>query len=247
MTQPEEGNVPVLDDVLTKAPEELSEQELNFLKENEANLDDEQKQLFGLDKIKAKQEERKEEVTPKSRYEEDEEEDDEDGDKKKSKSKDSEDEEEDDEFDEDSMTTNEIKMAKQIKRLEKALDKTLSGNEKKMSRADRETKEMRDRLEVREFVTENPNLKDLAPIAMKFLKHPAYSNVPVDFIFKALDYDNAMKRGAEVDRKATEANKQTKNNGNSAPAVNNSGKKTASQIASMSFAEFADYKRQQGI
>lgn len=58
--------------------------------------------------------------------------------------------------------------------------------------------------EIRNFLSDPKNevFKGQEANIRKYMAHPAYKGVPVDMIAKALDYENAMKRGARIEREA---------------------------------------------
>ena len=56
--------------------------------------------------------------------------------------------------------------------------------------------------EVDDYIRVNPDSAAHRAKLIRYAKHPAYSQVPIEFIAKGLDSDNAEKRGAEQERNA---------------------------------------------
>lgn len=66
------------------------------------------------------------------------------------------------------------------------------------------------RAEIREFLRDNPDFKKYGPKLEKFAFHPAYSNVPIDFVAKALAFEEAEKIGAKKGKEADLEAEKTK-------------------------------------
>lgn len=79
--------------------------------------------------------------------------------------------------------------------------------EKKMSPILDTFRSQTDETELKDFLSnpDNSHFKRYEKLAKKYMEHPAYAGIPVEMVFQALDYKNALQRGAEkkqiVDKK----------------------------------------------
>ena len=100
-------------------------------------------------------------------------------------------------------------------------------------------------MEVKEFVKDNPEYEDLKPSLEKFIEHPAYKKVPVDFIAKALGSDRAEKIGAERAAKAQKQSQMSQVGGHPAKPKQNQPKDWLSTSNEEFEKELAKVKRGQ--
>jgi len=64
--------------------------------------------------------------------------------------------------------------------------------------------------ELRDFLNGNPDFKKYEKKLEKFSEHSAYQNVPIDFIVRALAFEDAQKIGAQKGKEAEEEAERTK-------------------------------------
>jgi len=96
--------------------------------------------------------------------------------------------------------------------------------------------EQADDMAVKNHLSENPNHKKYEGIARKYLKDPAYKNVPVEMIFNHLSYSAAKKAGAKEALAAERAAKENRLSGNSFRKPDG-GKKSFSDLSDKDFEE----------
>lgn len=103
-----------------------------------------------------------------------------------------------------SQTTEESGESEDEKKFFNKLDSII---ERKVSPILDTFKSQTDDSELKDFLSkpDNSHFKRYEKVAKKYIEHPAYAGVPIDMIFRALDYHNALQRGAEkkqvVDKK----------------------------------------------
>lgn len=81
----------------------------------------------------------------------------------------------------------------------KAIQKMI---ESKTVEQNKEVQKLNNDIAVGEFITDNPEFNKYKAAIKKYVHHPAYKNVPIDVVAKALAYDDAQAMGAEKERKA---------------------------------------------
>jgi len=64
--------------------------------------------------------------------------------------------------------------------------------------------------ELRNFLSGNSDFKKYGKKLEKFSEHPAYQNIPIDFIARALAFEDAQKIGAQKGKEAEEEAERTK-------------------------------------
>lgn len=83
--------------------------------------------------------------------------------------------------------------------------------EKQTASVKNRIQETQDRLEVDNYVSENPQFKKYKPVILKHMKHPAYSKIPVKNIAAMVASNDLMKMGAQAEREAQAKADATKN------------------------------------
>lgn len=67
--------------------------------------------------------------------------------------------------------------------------------------------------EYKDFLRDNPDFSKYGKRLGKFAQHPAYQNIPIEFIAKALAFEDAEKIGAKKGKEAEEEARKTKTGG----------------------------------
>lgn len=177
-----------LEDVVGLPPTDLSEDQTKFLKENADNLTDEQKETFKEVLIEKEEKIDPEKFEPEIRA------------PKKEKKLDPKDQDDDEEIDPDDEKT----IGKVVK---KALDP--------VNEVLKEVQVLKDQTEIDGFIRENPEFNKYRGVALKYLAHPDYSNIPVKNIMAIVSANDMQKLGAQKERDAANKSKDTKGgNGN---------------------------------
>jgi len=179
----------VLEEVVEVAPGELSEEQTTFIKENAEGLTDEQKETF-KEVLEAEEEEEKEidleKVTPESRE----------GEPEPPKPDVKPDEEED--------------VAPED---EEAIGKVVDKRIEPITKALGEVQKIKDQAEVDSFIRVKPEFEKYRAVALKYMAHPAYKNVPVNNIMSIVAGKDLQKLGAQKERDAKKKADDTKSPG----------------------------------
>jgi len=109
-----------------------------------------------------------------------------------------EDEDEDDDLDPDDKKT-----------ISKVIDKRLSPVEQQIQRQN-------DEIEINNYLVENPEMSKYKPVMLKYLQHPAYSNIPVKNIAAMVASKDMQKLGAKKEREASRKANETRQRGSQA-------------------------------
>ena len=195
-----EGDTPeiTLETVVEVAPEELSDEQKNFLQEHQEELDDTQKETY-KEVLEKKEEEEidLEKVEVETR-----------GGKKKEeaggKGKGEDEEGEDEEIDPDDEKT-----------IGKVVKKQLSGVTAQLEKVQKLT----DEAEVTAFIQAKPEYGQYRGVILKYLAHPDYKNIPVHNIAAIVAAKDLQKIGAQKERKAAQKAKDTQGGGSTARKV----------------------------
>lgn len=75
-----------------------------------------------------------------------------------------------------------------------------------------ELQKMKDEAEVSSYIADNPQLKPYRAAILKYMSHPAYSNIPVKNIAAIVAADKLIKIGAQKEREAQEKVRETQVN-----------------------------------
>ena len=169
-----------LENVVETPIEELKDEQKTFIQEHAEELTDEQKETY-----KAVLEEKKEEgepeiPDPETRTPAEI--------KKAKKGKEEEDEDEGEDEDEEITPEDE-------KTISKIIDKKTSGVLSKLQKIENQT-------DVDAFINSKPEFGKYRSAALKYMEHPAYSNIPVHNIMAIVASKDLQKIGAEKERKA---------------------------------------------
>lgn len=182
----EENTELKLEEVTIVAPEELTEDQTNFLKENTEKLTDEQKETY-KDAIKKEDEViDPEKIIPETRTKEEKKEDD------KEKKKDGEEDDEDIDPEDD-----------------KTIGKIVDRKMKVVSDQLKDIQGIKDEREVDSFIASKPEFGKYKPAIMKYLQHPAYKNIPVYNIASIVASKDLQAMGAQKERDAQKKTKDT--------------------------------------
>lgn len=111
--------------------------------------------------------------------------------------------------------------------------------DKKLAAVGGTTQEIKDTLEVDNYLADKPELKKYKPAILKYMKDDAYKNVPVRFIAAGLASNELMKLGAKAEREAQIKADSTKTKGN--PVRRQAGARDWTKVSSE---EFEAHKRQ---
>lgn len=111
-------------------------------------------------------------------------------------------------------------------------------DEEKVS-ANKEIQELRNAVAVGEFVRNNPEFGEYETAVAKYSQHPAFTNVPIDMIAKALAFDDAQAMGAKKEREAQVKVAETKS-----PGTTVRKKSAGKDISKMSNKEFEKHVAQ---
>lgn len=191
-TEGQEGEASelTLESVDTFDVDNLSEDQTKFLEEHKGELTPEQQEKYGV-KAEAKEEEVPEDLEPETR-----------GGKPKEEKKGKETKEDegdpDDEIDPDD---------------EKMVSKVLKKNLGPVTEALEKMQSIQDQNEVNAFIRQNPTYAKFENVALKYMAHPAYKNIPVKNIMAIVSSDSAQKMGAQKEREAAAKAKETQNGG----------------------------------
>lgn len=85
--------------------------------------------------------------------------------------------------------------------------------EKQTASVKQRLQETQDRVEVDEYVADNPQFSKYKPVILKHMKHPAYSKIPVKNIAAMVASEDLMKMGAKAEREAQSKADSTKTKG----------------------------------
>jgi len=177
-----------IENVIELSPDQLSDDQKAFIKDNVGELTDEQKETF-KEVIEAEKE--PEDIDPKkvkikTRTPEP---------KKKGEPEPTGD---DDEVDPEDKKT-----------ISKIVDDKLTDFTGKLD----EVQKVKDQQEVSDFVADRPEFKPYRGVMLKYLAHPAYKNIPVENIAKIVAGEDLQKLGAKKEREAAEKAKATQDSG----------------------------------
>lgn len=187
-----------LDSVIETPVEDLSDDQKSFIQDHSEELDDTQKETY-KDIITPKEEEEeidvdKVEVPTRNKI----------TDKKED---DSVDDEDDDMLPADKEAIN------------KAVDKKMQGVDAKLA----QVQTIQDQIEVDAFIRSKPEYAKYRAVALKYMAHSDYKNIPAHNIFAIVSANDAQKIGAQKEREAQKTVKATQNGGNQV-RVPNGGK-----------------------
>lgn len=179
-----------LESVVDLSPDQLSDDQKAFIKDNSGELSDEQREAF---KSVIEEEEEPKNIDPKdveieTRTPEP---------KKKKEPKPSGDEE--DEIDPEDK-----------KNISKVVDEKLTDFTGKLD----EVQKIKDQQEVDSYVSDNPEFKPYKGVMLKYLAHPAYKNLPVKNVAAIVAASDLQKLGAKKEREAAAKAKETQGGGN---------------------------------
>ncbi|MCF7898932.1 MAG: hypothetical protein K9L31_03205 [Candidatus Pacebacteria bacterium] len=96
-----------------------------------------------------------------------------------------------------------------------------------------------DDIEIKKFISENPDFKNYESKARKYISHPSRRNLPIESIFYEVAGKDLMKLGAERQRQADEEARQTQAGGGS-----NRGESTERNIWDLTPEEFEAQKNE---
>lgn len=85
--------------------------------------------------------------------------------------------------------------------------------EKQTAGVKKALQEAQDKLEVDQFVQENPDFAKYKPVILKYLQHPVYNKIPVKNIAAMVASHELLKIGAKKEREAQEKANATKTQG----------------------------------
>jgi hypothetical protein len=187
-TSTEGGDTITLESVVELTPDQLSDDQKAFIKDNVGELSDEQKETF---KEVIEAEEEPEDIDPEKV-------------KIKTRTEVKEEKKEEPEIDEEDEIDPEDK-----KNIGKVVDDKLTDFTGKLD----EVQKVKDQQEVSDFVTDNPEFKPYKGVMLKYLAHPAYKNIPVENIAKIVAGEDLQKIGAKKEREAAEKAKGTQDTG----------------------------------
>jgi len=175
-----------LDEVVKVVPEELSDEQKTFLQENTDDLTGEQKETF-KDVLGTQEEDlNPDEIEPEVRIP---------SPTKKTEEK----SEEDDEV----LPEDEEMIGKVVEKKTKDLKEAVSKIQRIENQAD-----------VDSFLRVKPEFGKYREVALKYMSHPAYSNVPVHNIMAIVSSGDMQKLGAQKEREAAKKAKDTQSKGN---------------------------------
>jgi len=194
MPEPE-NNPPelVLEEVVEVSPEELSEDQTTYLRENVDDLTDEQKVTFKEVLEEEEEEIDLDKVKPESRVP-----------KKKKPAEPTEPEDDDDE------TAPEDKAV-----IDKRVDQRVKPLEEKIDAQAKRAQKLADEGEVDAFIRGKPEFAKYRGVALKYMGHSAYSNIPVHNIMAIVAKEDLQKMGAKKERDARKKTDDTKSPGGS--------------------------------
>lgn len=232
MEKPIDGSQFVLEDVIAKSPQEVSEEEKTYLSGQYDNLTDDERDRFGVKKAgddkgdeggegddKDKDKKPPELPKPETRRKEEE-----------PKDKDKDKDDDDDDIDDEDK-----------KIMDKRIAKHLDPIKNQLTKSEQEKMELQTKVEVDDFVNENPDFKDFKKTIIEFANHPAYKNIPISFIANGIAADRLKQIGAEQERVAQRKAKGTDNGGNGGNGKREE-KPGQKSVWEMTPQEFQDYK-----
>lgn len=85
--------------------------------------------------------------------------------------------------------------------------------EKQTASVKQRLQDTQDRLEVDQYVAQNPQFDRYKPVILKYMKHPAYSRIPVKNIAAMVAADELISMGAKAEREAQIKADSTKTKG----------------------------------
>lgn len=85
--------------------------------------------------------------------------------------------------------------------------------EKQTAGVKKALQEAQDKLEVDQFVQDNPDFAKYKPVIMKYIQHPIYNKIPVKNIAAMVASNDLLKLGAKKEREAQEKANATKTQG----------------------------------
>lgn len=88
--------------------------------------------------------------------------------------------------------------------------------EKQTASVKAKLQDTQDRLEVDQYVAQNPQFDRYKPVILKYMKHPAYSRIPVKNIAAMVAADELVSMGAKAEREAQIKADSTKTKGSTA-------------------------------
>lgn len=81
------------------------------------------------------------------------------------------------------------------------------------SKVDETIRPIKDKQEVDDYVRDNPQFAKYAPVILKYMQNPAYSNIPVKNIAPMVAANDLLKMGARMEREAQKKVAETKDGG----------------------------------
>jgi len=114
---------------------------------------------------------------------------------------------------------------------EKTIGKVVSKKLKPVDDLTKEVQALKDEREVDAFLRVKPELEKYRDVALKYMAHPAYSNIPAHNIFAIVASKDLIRLGAEKEREAREKAEKTKDTGTQVrkPPMGETDWKTASK------------------
>lgn len=88
--------------------------------------------------------------------------------------------------------------------------------DQKLADGRKELQDIKDELEVDKYIQANPDFSKYKPAILKYMKHPAYSNIPAKNIAAIVASNDLMKLGAKKERDAQKNADATKTKGSQA-------------------------------
>lgn len=85
--------------------------------------------------------------------------------------------------------------------------------DKRVGKLDKRIQDQQDEIDVNTFVLEKPEMSKYKPVILKYMKHPAYSNIPVKNIASMVASEDLQKLGAKKERIAQKNADDTKDGG----------------------------------
>ncbi len=88
--------------------------------------------------------------------------------------------------------------------------------DEKLDQVTKDVRDTKDQIEVDAYIRDNPEYAKYRPLALKYMKNPAYNNIPARNIIAIVAGADQQKIGAKKEREATAKVKETQGGGTSA-------------------------------
>ena len=197
--QPQDPPELTLETVIETPIEELKDDQKTFIQEHAEELSDEQRETY-KEILETKDEEEEEinpdKIEPETR-----------GGKPISKKKEKEEPEEESEEEEEEEINPED---------EKTIGKVVDRKLKDVTETLKEVQSIKDQTEVDSFIRVRPELGKYRDVALKYMAHPAYANIPVGNIMAIVSSKDQQKLGAQKEREIQKKVNDTRQPGNPA-------------------------------